>query len=35
MKLSYRGLTHIALPRRGGENHSSRATGGYYGEASP
>jgi hypothetical protein len=35
MKLSYRGLTHNALPRRSSENHSGRAACGYFGEASP
>jgi hypothetical protein len=35
MKFSYRGLTHSEAPWRIGENHSGRAGGGYFGEASP
>jgi hypothetical protein len=35
MKLSYRGLTHSALPKRGGKNHSGCAADGHFGEAFP
>jgi hypothetical protein len=35
MKLSYRGLTHSAPPRRSNENHRECAAGGYFGKAFP